>query len=273
MKLFPINAGDFYCDGGAIFGVVPKKVWQKRYPCTDDNLCKLSMRCLLVDIDDKLILIDTGCGNKQMNYLRFFNFKESVNFEDELQRIGYSCAAVTDVVLTHLHFDHCGGCTYYDDKELKLTFPNATHWVGEQQWQNYLNPNVREGNSYFPENMMPVHESGQLKLLKCDTFLSENVELRLYDGHSLAQIAPYINNPDTNEKIVYVGDVIPLAAALPVAWVAAYDIDPIASMKAREKLLKEAAANDFTLFFEHDAYVERIKVKDVNGKYLMKSNL
>ncbi|NDV46800.1 MBL fold metallo-hydrolase [Paludibacter sp. 221] len=268
MKLYKIEAGVFHCDGGAVFGVVPKRVWQKRYPADEDNFCALAMRCLLVDTGDKRILIDTGTGDKQLEYLKYYNFKDVINFETELDKIGYSCSDITDVVLTHLHFDHCGGCTYYADKESKrtaLTFPNADYWVGERQWANFLNPNVREADSYFPENMLPVHEAGRLKLLSRNEWLTPEIELRLFDGHTVGQIVPYIYEGE--RVIVYVGDVIPMAASIPIAWISAYDTYPIASMQEKERLLEEAASEKQVLFFEHDTYTECCTVKNVNGKY------
>ncbi|MBP1664671.1 MAG: putative metal-dependent hydrolase [Bacteroidetes bacterium] len=180
MKLYKIEAGTFLADGGAMFGVVPKKVWQKRYPCDDENFCILNMRCLLADTGDRLILVDSGTGEKQLDYLKYYRFKDVVNFETELNKLGYSCSDVTDVILTHLHFDHCGGCTRYNDdcSEIVLTFPNATHWVGRAQWENFLNPNVREGDSYFKENMLPVMEAGKLQLVTEDMKISLGFGIR-----------------------------------------------------------------------------------------------
>lgn len=268
MKIHKIEAGSFFADGGAMFGVVPKRVWQKRYPCNEDNFCTLNMRCLLVETNDRLILTDTGTGNKQLEYLKYYQFRNIIDFETELQRLGYSCKDVTDVILTHLHFDHCGGCIVYnhDKTQTELVFPNATHWVGEKQWLNFLNPNVREGDSYFPENMLEVEKKGKLELITNHFWLCDEVELKLYDGHTVGQIAPcfYLENGKT---VVYTGDVIPFEAALPIAWVSAYDTYPITSMEDKEKLLSEAVKKNHILFFEHDAYNECCTVKIVNGKY------
>ena len=268
MKLYKIESGTFHCDGGAIFGVVPKKVWQKRYPCNDDNTCVQAMRCLFIDTGERRILIETGCGDKHLHYLKYYNLQGLANFETELNKLGYSCTDITDVVLTHLHFDHCGGCTYYVNEktgELALTFPNATHWVGEAQWKNYLNPNVREGDSYFPENMMPVEKAGKLRLVSESEWLCPEVELRLFHGHTVGQIACYIH--DTDRTIVFLGDIIPLSASIPVAWVSAYDTYPIISMEDKAKILHEAAEKNQILFFGHDAYTECCTVKNINGKF------
>ena len=268
MKLFKIETGTFFCDGGAMFGVVPKKVWQKRYPCNDDNFCKLVMRCLFIDTGSKRILIDTGAGTKQLDYLKYYHFKDIVDIEHELNKIGYSNADITDVVHTHLHFDHCGGATIYnaDKKEVESAFPNAVYWLGEAQWRNFLQPNVREGDSFFSENMLPVEKAKQLHLINKDTKICPEVELRLFNGHSEGQIVPYIYTSD--KTYVYVGDVIPLVASIPIAWVSAYDSFPVTSMKEKTLLLQEAAKQKQVLIFEHDAYNECCTVKNIREKYV-----
>ncbi len=268
IKLHKIEAGTFHCDGGAIFGVVPKKVWQKRYPANDDNFCPMATRCLLIDTGAKRILIDTGMGHKQLEYLQYYNVKNVIDFETELTAIGYSCNDITDVILTHLHFDHCGGCTYFAnkaEKEIALTFPNATYWVGEAQWLNFLNPNVREADSYFPENLLPVKQAGQLRLVNKNEWLCNEVELRIFNGHTQGQLVCYIH--DDENTFVYTGDVIPLMASIPVAWISAYDTYPITSMEEKAQLLDEAAEKTQILFFEHDAHTECCTIKKINGKF------
>lgn len=267
MKLYKIETGTFQVDGGAAFGVVPKRVWQKRYPCNDDNFIRLAMRCLLVKTDNKLILIDSGTGDKQLEYLKYYDFEGVINFETELNKLGFTCSDITDVVYTHLHFDHCGGSTRYnsDKSVVELTFPNAIHWIGEAQWNNFLNPNVREGDSYFPENILPIKEAGKLSLVSENQWLCPEVELRLFNGHTVGQIVTYIHTAE--KTYVYVGDVIPLAASLPVAWISAYDTYPITAMEEKKALLDEAVAKSQILFFEHDAYTECCTVKEVYGKY------
>ncbi len=267
MKLYKIETGTFQVDGGAAFGVVPKRVWQKRYPCNDENFVRLAMRCLLIETGDKLILIDSGTGDKQLEYLKYYDFVGVISFETELNKLGFSCSDITDVVYTHLHFDHCGGSTRYnsDKTNIELTFPNATHWVGEAQWKNFLNPNIREGDSYFPENIQPIHDAGKLKLVTENQWLCPDVELRLFNGHTVGQLVSYIHSDE--KTYVYVGDVIPIAACLPVAWISAYDTYPITAMEEKKALLDEAAEKKQILFFEHDAYTECCTVKEVYGKY------
>lgn len=267
MQLYKIEAGTFHVDGGAAFGVVPKKVWQKRYPCNDENQCYLNMRCLLIATKERLILIDTGTGDKQLDYLKYYGFEGVVNFESELSKHGYSCADITDVIFTHLHFDHCGGATQYnsDRTTVELVFPNATHWVGQPQWNNFMNPNVREGDSYFPENMLPIQQAGKLKLVSENMLVCPEVEIRLFDGHTPGQLASYI--AFNNKTIIYVGDIIPLAANVPLAWISAYDVFPISAMDEKKNLLTEAAEKQQILFFEHDAYTECCTVKEMYGKF------
>ena len=267
MKLYKIEAGSFQVDGGAIFGVVPKRVWQKRYPCNEDNFCQLNMRCLLIDTGERLILIDTGTGDKQLEYLKYYEFNEIINFEYQLNLLGYHCSEITDVVLTHLHFDHCGGCTQFNEDHtiVELTFPNATHWVGETQWKNFLNPNVREGDSYFKENMIPVQEAGQLKLVSENQWICPEVEIRIFNGHTLGQLVCYIHSEV--KTYVFVGDVIPIAPTVPVSWISAYDTYPITAMNEKKVLLDEAAEKQQILFFEHDAYTECCTIKEMYGKY------
>lgn len=267
MKLHKIEAGTFQVDGGAIFGVVPKRVWQKRYPCNDDNFCKLAMRCMLIETENKLILIDSGTGNKQLEYLKYYGFKDVVNFETELKKLGFDCAQITDVVLTHLHFDHCGGCTIYnaDRTNIELTFPNATHWVGKAQWENFLNPNVREGDSYFTENMMAIEKAGKLELVTENKWICPDFEIRLFEGHTVGQLVSYIHTKENT--YVYVGDVIPVAATIPISWISAYDTYPITAMTEKKKLLDEAVEKKQILFFEHDAYTECCTIKENYGKY------
>lgn len=256
MQLTKIEAGTFYVDGGAAFGVVPKIVWQKRYPCNEENFCKVNMRCLLINTGNRLILIDTGTGDKQLDYLKYYGFEGVINFDEELAKAGYKASEVTDVIFTHLHFDHCGGATRFnaDKTAAELVFPNATHWVGEAQWNNFLNPNVREGDSYFKENMMPVFEAGKLKLVSENQFVCPEVEVRVYNGHTFGQLVSYINLGD--KTLIYCGDVIPLSANVPLAWISSYDIFPLSAMEDKKKLLDEAAEKGQFLFFEHDAYTE-----------------
>lgn len=256
MKLIKIEAGTFHVDGGAAFGVVPKKVWQKRYPCDKDNFCTLHMRCLLVDTGERRILIDAGTGDKQLKYLAYYGFKGVIDFESELGKSGYQCSDITDVIFTHLHFDHCGGATRFgaDGESVELVFPNATHWVSQTQWDNFMQPNVRESDSYFTENMMPISTAGKLKLVTENQLVCPELEIRIFNGHTVGQLVSYINLG--TKTLVYVGDVIPLAANVPLSWISSYDVFPLTAMEEKKVLLDEAADKEQILFFEHDAYTE-----------------
>ena len=256
MKLIKIEAGTFHVDGGAAFGVVPKKVWQKRYPCDKDNYCTLHMRCLLVDTGDRRILIDAGTGDKQLKYLAYYGFKGVIDFESELGNSGYQCSDITDVIFTHLHFDHCGGATRFgaDGKSVELVFPNATHWVSQTQWDNFMHPNVRESDSYFAENMIPISTAGKLKLVTENQLVCPELEIRIFNGHTVGQLVSYIHLG--SKTLVYVGDVIPLAANVPLSWISSYDVFPLTAMEEKKVLLDEAADKEQVLFFEHDAYTE-----------------
>ena len=256
MKLIKIEAGTFHVDGGAAFGVVPKKVWQKRYPCDKDNFCTLHMRCLLVDTGDRRILIDAGTGDKQLKYLAYYGFKGVIDFESELGNSGYQCSDITDVIFTHLHFDHCGGATRFgaDGESVELVFPNATHWVSQTQWDNFMHPNVRESDSYFAENMIPISTAGKLKLVTENQMVCPELEIRIFNGHTVGQLVSYIHLG--SKTLVYVGDVIPLAANVPLSWISSYDVFPLTAMEEKKVLLDEAADKEQILFFEHDAYTE-----------------
>ncbi|WP_066630170.1 MBL fold metallo-hydrolase [Labilibacter marinus] len=256
MELHIINTGNFMADGGAIFGVVPKVMWEKKYPCDENNYCNLTMRCLLIKTGDRVILIDTGIGDKQSEkFLSYQHLNGDDSMEKSFAAIGTSYDEVTDVILTHLHFDHCGGAVKRDAEDnLVLTFPNATHWLAQAQWDNFNKPNIREGSVYFKENILPVLESGQLKFIKEDTQLIPEVEMRLFNGHTKGQIIPLIQYKD--KTLVYTADLIPVMPSVPEAWVSAYDADPITAMTEKREFLKEAVEKEYILFFEHDLYNE-----------------
>lgn len=244
-------------DGGAMFGSVPKVLWSRFYPCNETNYCNLSMRSLLVDTGERVFLIDNGCGNKQSEkFYSYFHLNGDGNLLKSLNAAGYKPGDITDMVLTHLHFDHCGGGVYYnyDRTKLELTFPNATYWVGKSQWENYLNPNVREGDAYFPEDMLPVKEAGKLKLVEDDMELAPGFSVRMFNGHTPGQILPFIRCRD--KTLVYAGDLIPVAASVRLAWVSAYDSYPVISMQEKEQFLTEAVQKNYILFYEHDLYTE-----------------
>ncbi|WP_075967304.1 MBL fold metallo-hydrolase [Parabacteroides massiliensis] len=268
MDIQLIDTGFFHADGGAMFGAIPKTAWSRRYPSDEQNGCILAMRSVLVrDGNGRIILVDNGAGNKHLKQLSYYKFFDLVDLKDELQSRGVACEDVTDVVLTHLHFDHCGYTTQKevqpDGKHLlKMTFPNATHWVSRAQWENFLHPNALEADSYFIENMQAVCDSGKLRLIESDTTLCPGVDLRLFDGHTPGQIAPYIT---TSERTyVFAGDVIPLAASVSPLWISAYDTCPVVSYNEKIRMLEEATSKKQAIIYCHDAYTRCSTVKKVN---------
>lgn len=257
MKLFPIHISNFKIDGGAMFGVVPKAIWSRKYPADENNLCTWSLRSLLIDTGERVILIDNGHGDKQDD--KFFNHVHLHNNEGlipVLAKYGYKPEDITDMVHTHLHADHCGGGVKHnaDKTGFELVFPNANYWVSKQQWEWAQNPNMQEKASFLTENIQPIEESGKLKLIDANTELYPGVELRLYSGHTKGQLIPFIHYND--KTIVFTADLIPSTAHIPVVYNMAYNIDPMLTLEEKSSFLKEAAEKNYVLFFQHDAYTE-----------------
>ena len=252
MNLHVINTGFFKLDGGAMFGVVPKSIWSKRYPADSDNLCTWAMRCLLIEDSNRLILIDTGLGDKQSD--RFFSHFQPHGDDTLLASIhakGFSPDDITDVLLTHLHFDHCGGAVS-KDKEGRLypTFKNATHWSNEKHWNWAMEPNPREKASFLKENFVPLIEEDQVKFISDGDSIIQGLSVKEVHGHTEAMLIPHINYKD--RKLVYMADLMPSAAHLPMPYVMGYDIRPLTTLEERASFYKEAVAQDNVLFFEHD---------------------
>ncbi len=257
MKLFSINTGNLKLDGGAMFGVVPKVIWGKSYPCDENNLCNWSMRCLLVVDGSRKILIDCGIGGKQTE--KFFS-NYSLNGDDTLEKslasCGFTTEDITDVILTHLHFDHAGGavCWNEDKTGYEVTFRNAIYRVSRRQWEWATSPNNREKASFLKENILPIKEMGRLELIEGDSTLFPNVSVRLFNGHTDGQVIPFISYKD--KTVVYMADVLPSAAHIPLPWVMSYDTRPLITLKEKETFMAEAAQNGYVLFLEHDLYHE-----------------
>lgn len=254
MKITPVYFGSIHCDGGATFGVVPKVAWNKHYPCDDDNFCALTLRSLIIDNGSRRILVDTGAGEKQSAHFRTLNRVVSNGSAAEQVRLaGYDPDSITDVLFTHLHFDHCGGAIEPGSDALPA-FRNATHWCAAAQWENFLKPNIREGSVYFAENLLPLQQRGILKLIDREGPWADGVELRAFHGHTAGLLLPLIAT--STGKIWYTGDCIPLAAHIPIAWVSAYDTLPAQSMAEKAQMLDEACENGYRLLFQHDVYTE-----------------
>ena len=252
MKLHVINTGFFKLDGGAMFGVVPKTIWQKLNPADENNMSNWAMRCLLIEDGHKRILIDTGIGNKQDE--RFFShyyLHGDDTLEKSIQKAGFAMEDITDVVHTHLHFDHCGGAIKYnqDRTELIPAFPNATYWSNKEHWESATKPNVREKASFLKENILPMQESGKLKFIdKRSPFA--NIELLVVDGHTEHQMIPFIKYK--SKTIVFAADLLPSAGHIPLPYIMAYDTQPLITMKEKADFLNRAADEKLILFLEHD---------------------
>ena len=260
MRVLPIHTGNFKLDGGAMFGVVPKVIWNKLVPANENNLCNWSMRCLLVEIEDRKILIDTGIGNKQSE--KFYGHYD-LNGEDtlmgSLSSHGISADQITDVLLTHLHFDHCGGAIIRDAESLIPQFPNAVYHLTESHWNHANNPNDRERASFLPENFLLLKELGLLNFVIEGDMIADCIEIKVFNGHTFGMIAPIIHWGAT--KLMYMADLIPAAAHIPVNYVMGYDIQPLITMDEKKSLLPWLESEQVWLIFEHDASFCRAQVQ------------
>jgi glyoxylase-like metal-dependent hydrolase (beta-lactamase superfamily II) len=263
MKLYPVEAGFLKCDGGALFGVVPKVVWSKKYPVDENNMCTATTRCLLVDIGSNIILIDAGAGDKyDERYARNNGLHGDATLLGSLNDLGYKADDITDVIFSHLHWDHCGGSVVIgnDGKTPEVVFKNATHWVSSEQWKQACNPNMRDGSAYFEADRVALRESGSLKFIDGEGELFPGVEVRIFNGHTPGQIIPIIHY--RGRKIVFTADLLTVAASIPVPWIAAYDLDPVTAMEEKQEFLNEVLSENMVLFFEHDKYTECIELKE-----------
>jgi glyoxylase-like metal-dependent hydrolase (beta-lactamase superfamily II) len=270
MKLYSIETGNFKLDGGGMFGVVPKTIWNKTNPADQNNLIDIAGRCLLIEDGNRLILIDTGMGNKQSDkFFGYYSLWGTHSLDKSLAKYGFHRDDITDVFLTHLHFDHCGGCVQWnkDKTGYELAFKNAKYWTNESHWQWATNPNAREKASFMSENILPIEQSGQLHFItKSDSdfgFSKElNFEILYVDGHTEKQMIPHIQYKD--KTICFMADLIPTVGHLPVPYVMGYDTRPLLTMPEKSKFLNAAAENNFYLFLEHDAHHEIITVQNTD---------
>jgi glyoxylase-like metal-dependent hydrolase (beta-lactamase superfamily II) len=260
MKLYTINTGYFKLDGGAMFGVVPKSIWNKINPADENNMCSWALRCLLIEDGSKLILVDNGMGDKQdAKFFSHYYLHGDDTLDKSLAKYGFHRDDVTDVFLTHLHFDHCGGSIIRDGDKLVPAFKNATYWSNEAHWETATNPNEREKASFLKENILPIRESGRLRFVQTakgssQTKFSENISIRIVNGHTEAMMLPQINH---NERtIVFMADLLPSQGHIPVPYIMAYDMQPLVTLNEKKTFLNEALQNDYILFFEHDPQYE-----------------
>jgi glyoxylase-like metal-dependent hydrolase (beta-lactamase superfamily II) len=292
MKLYTINTGYFKLDGGAMFGVVPKSIWNKLNPADENNMCSWALRCLLIEDEGKLILIDTGMGDKQdAKFFGHYYLHGDDTLDKSLAKHGFTKDDITDVFLTHLHFDHCGGSIVREGEKLVPAFKNATYWSNETHWYHATNPNAREKASFLTENILPIEESGKLKFIK--TPLDKNIDehgpnagwtvyppttiegiikemtVLFVNGHTEAMMIPHIKY--NGKTIVFMADLLPSVAHIPLPYIMAYDMKAADTLFEKSIFLTEAVSNDYILFFEHDPLIEccnlqmtekGIKVKD-----------
>lgn len=267
MKLYPIHTGMFKLDGGAMFGVVPKSIWQKTNPADEKNMCDWAMRSLLIEDGDRLILIDTGIGNKQSDkFFGYYYLHGDYSLDASLAQHGFHRDDITDVFLTHLHFDHCGGAIQWnsDRSGYEPAFKNAKFWSNDRHWQWAIEPNQREKASFLKENILPIQESGQLQFVHSDdAFFQPSSELGFglwfVDGHTDAQMLPHITYK--GKKIVFMADLLPSVGHIPLAYVMGYDTRPLLTLEEKSAFLNKAADEEFYLFLEHDAVNELCTVQ------------
>jgi len=263
MKLYSINTGYFKLDGGAMFGVVPKSIWNKLNPADENNMCPWALRCLLIEDGKKLILIDTGMGNKQdAKFFGHYYLHGDDTLDKSLAKYGFHRDDITDVFLTHLHFDHCGGSILKEGDKLIPAFKNAVYWSNEAHWEWAIHPNDREKASFLKENILPIKEAAQLKFIPDLSEFKSNPGSSFYsnlfvdfvNGHTAAMMIPSINY--NGKTIVYMADLLPSAGHIPIPYVMAYDMFPLTTLNEKESFLRKDLNNDYILFFEHDPVYE-----------------
>ena len=261
MKIHPLNTGNFKLDGGAMFGVVPKTLWQKTNPADENNMCNWAMRSMLIEDGNRLMIVDTGIGDKQNE--KFFSHYYMNGNDDlklNLKKLGYSTDDITDVFLTHLHFDHCGGAIQWnkDHTACEPVFKNAIYWSNDQHWKWATEPNPREKASFLSENILPIQESGQLKFIERKDTVTRNVfshmDVLFVDGHTDSMMIPHVKYQ--GKTIVFMADLLPSVGHIPLAYVMGYDTRPLITMTEKEQFLKRAVDEEFVLFLEHDSVNE-----------------
>lgn len=262
MKLHTIDTGLFKLDGGAMFGVVPKTMWNKVNPADENNMCTWAMRCLLVEDGNRLILIDTGIGDKQSEkFFSHYYLHGNDSLHKSLRKAGFAPEDITDVFLTHLHFDHCGGAVEFTPQKdgYRPVFKNAVYHSNEAHWQWAVTPNAREKASFLKENFSPLLESGRVNFLQNGDRLGEHIEVHFVHGHTESQMLPLIDYK--GQKILFCADLVPSAPHIRPSWVLAYDVRPLDSMQERETYMNRALNENWVLFFEHDAHNECATLK------------
>jgi len=268
MKIHPLNTGNFKLDGGAMFGVVPKTLWSRTNKPDENNMCDWAMRCMLIEDGDRLMLIDTGIGDKQSEkFFSYYYLFGDDSLQGNLKKLGFSPDDITDVFLTHLHFDHCGGAVErIGENRFQPVFKNATFWSTEKHWKWATEPNAREKASFLSENILPLEESGQLKFVSRDSDYTKNVfpdiDLLFVDGHTESQMIPHIRYK--GKTIVFMADLLPSVGHIPLPFVMGYDTRPLLTLNEKDKFLKKAVEEEYILFLEHDAENECCTLKQTD---------
>jgi glyoxylase-like metal-dependent hydrolase (beta-lactamase superfamily II) len=253
MKLYTIETGFFKLDGGAMFGVVPKTIWNKLNPADENNLCSWAMRCLLIEDGNRLILVDNGIGDKQdAKFFSHYYLHGDATLDKSLAAHGFHRDDITDMFLTHLHFDHCGGSIIRQGDQLAPAFKNATYWSNEDHWKWATQPNDREKASFLKENILPIQESGQLKFINHleGVNFTDNISIRFANGHTDAMMLPQISYK--GKTIIYMADLLPSTGHIPLPYVMAYDMFPLKTLQEKKSFLQEAVDKEYILYFEHD---------------------
>ena len=265
MNLYPVNAGNFKLDGGAMFGAVPKTIWNKTNPADQNNLIDIAARCLLIEDGKRLILIDSGMGNKQSEkFFSYYSLWGEDTLERSIKKVGFSIDDVTDVFFTHLHFDHCGGAIKRSGSGFEPVFKNAIYWTNKKHWDWAINPNKREVASFLKENLLPIEETGGLNFIPTSrrqfSFVDElGFKVFYADGHTEKQMLPIISHK--GQKIAFAGDLIPTAGHVPLPYVMGYDVRPLTTLKEKDLFLNYAADNNVLLLLEHDSVNEVVSLK------------
>ena len=265
MKVISIETGNFKLDGGAMFGVVPKSLWQRTNPADENNLCPWAMRSMLIDYGYRKVLIDNGIGDKQDDkFLKHYYLHGDVNLHSSLAKHGFSADDVTDVFLTHLHFDHCGGSVNWnkDRTNFEMTFKNAKYWSNKEHWQWATEPNNREKASFLIDNIIPIREAGHLNFVEKEGDLFNNFKTLFVNGHTEAQMIPHITYKD--KTIVFAADLLPSTGHIPLPYVMGYDTRPLITLTEKEKFLKQAAEQEYILYLQHDNYSECCTVEQTD---------
>lgn len=270
MKIFEINPGSFKLDGGATFGVIPKKMWEKVYPADENNLCKFALRSLLIQTEEQLVLIDTGIGDKQdETFLKHYYLEGHHSIVKSIADAGFRPEEITDVIITHMHFDHVGGAVKYDNNQnLIPTFPNAKYHISKQQWDWAENPNQREKPSYIKENIKPLIDHNVVCLVDEPGEIVPGISVRFFNGHTDGLMVPIINY--NNKIIAYTADLLTLSAQIPPSWVCGFDTRPLISFEERTNFLTDAWENNYYLVFQHDFYTEVCTLEKTERGYKLK---